>query len=731
MIKEELRVNLKKYFGYDEFRKGQLDIIENILNGKDVLGIMPTGAGKSICFQLPALILEGVTIVISPLISLMKDQVDGLNHMGIRTTFINSTLNEREVEARFQEIIYGHYKLVYIAPERLKSQKFIEMMYTVKVSMVAIDEAHCVSQWGHDFRSSYRYIKDFISSFKVRPTVCAFTATATDMVKEDIINLLRLRSPYTLTTGFDRENLKFQVEKCDDKKEYILNYIRANRDHTGIVYASTRADCEYLYTFLSKNNIKVAMYHGGLSEEDRSSAQDDFSFDNVDIMVATNAFGMGIDKSNVRFVIHYNIPKNIEAYYQEAGRAGRDGEDSECILIFDPKDINVQSFFIDNSNLAENLKTMEYEKLRNMIDYSNTTKCLRKYILEYFGESVEYEECGNCSSCHGDYEVHDITIEAQKIFSCVYRSKELYGAGVIAETLKGSRNKKVISNGLDKISTYGLMKDQTIKKISMLINKLTADGYLDVTKSRYPVLKLNNKSVDILKSKEKLLIKLPVVKDTIIENDVFFNELKELRKNIADNEKIPPYLIFSDATLRDMSIIYPRNEIEFLMVKGVGEQKLRSYGEQFIEATLKYIEEKNVSDEEISNNRIMNNRVMNNEKNEVKGDNNSSKTVVNSKSDKIKSFEITYEMYKQGKSLEDICKERDIKQMSVESHIVKAFSEGYDLTIEEFVPEKYVSLIQEKINEIDCELLRPIKEELPEEVEYFWIKLIKEAMKIN
>lgn len=381
-----IRSTLKKYFGYNSFRKGQEEAITDILEGRDVVAIMPTGSGKSVCFQIPAVIFDGVTIVISPLISLMKDQVDSLNELGIPSTYINSSLSEDEIESRIENMSDGKYKLVYIAPERLESDNFVYMLKEIKISFVAVDEAHCVSQWAHDFRPSYKRIASFISTLPKRPVVGAYTATATDAVKDDIIKLLNLMNPSLHITGFDRENLYFSVLKGEDNEKFILSYLEKHNGETGIIYASTRREAESIYNMLIQHNIKAGLYHAGLKDEERENIQNDFAYDNIQVMVATNAFGMGIDKSNVRFVIHNNMPKSIEAYYQEAGRAGRDGEKSDCILLFNPKDIQLQNYFIDQSTASPQVKANEYKKLRDMVDYCYTSKCLRKYILEYFGE---------------------------------------------------------------------------------------------------------------------------------------------------------------------------------------------------------------------------------------------------------------------------------------------------------------------------------------------------------
>ena len=439
---------LKKFFGYDNFRPGQEEIINNILNQNDCLGIMPTGAGKSICYQIPAMLLPGVTIVISPLISLMKDQVDNLNQIGIPATFINSSLSHSEYSQTINNIMHNVYKIIYVAPERLTSEAFLNLLNNLQISMFTIDEAHCVSQWGHDFRPSYREIANVIVNLKTRPVVSAFTATATNIVKKDIINLLHLQNPFTLTTGFDRANLKFSVQIPENKNKYILNFLQNQNDIPGIIYCATRKLVDNLFEKLTECGYKVSKYHGGMNESARAKSQDDFVFDRTNIMIATNAFGMGIDKSNIRYVIHYNMPKDLESYYQEAGRAGRDGDNSECILLFSRSDIVTNKFLIEQTP-SENGHKVEYDKLNDIIDYCNTDRCLRKYILEYFGEIPLFENCNNCSNCLTKTEITDITVDSKKILSCIKRMNERFGSGLVTDVLKGSKSSKIKATIID------------------------------------------------------------------------------------------------------------------------------------------------------------------------------------------------------------------------------------------------------------------------------------------
>ena len=592
---------LKQYFGYDSFREGQEQLIDSIISGRDVIGIMPTGAGKSVCYQVPAILLDGVTVVISPLISLMKDQVNALTQVGIRAAYINSSLTEKQNSMALNNARNGLYKLIYVAPERLNTAEFLDFARTTSISMITIDEAHCISQWGQDFRPGYLRIEEFIEKLPNRPVVSAFTATATPKVQEDIRSLLKLRNTEVLVTGFDRKNLYFEVRKPENQFRELLKFLSDKKDRFGIVYCSTRDTVDELTMKLNAYGFSTLGYHAGLSVSERQANQDAFLFDQVQIMVATNAFGMGIDKSNVSFVVHYNMPKNIESYYQEAGRAGRDGGDAECILFYNGKDIRTNTFLIENGRDSEQANStiileQNRKKLKEMTLYCQTNDCLRNYLLNYFAEAT-HENCGNCGSCNSGYETVDVTEEAKKILNCVSNVNEKFGTKMIVDILRGSKNKKIISFGFNKLDMFDKSNLPEIQ-LREIMNYLLLNDYLFSTNGEYPIIQLSSLAPDVLHDGKKIEMKMTdkielsisknksAVKGNNLSslNEDLFNRLKELRFHIAQSQRVPAFVVFSDSSLIDMCMKLPKNDEEFLDVSGVGEVKLEKYGKVFIEA---------------------------------------------------------------------------------------------------------------------------------------------------
>lgn len=699
---------LQKYYGYKDFRKSQKSVIESILCKNDTLAIMPTGGGKSICYQVPAILFEGITIVISPLISLMKDQVDNIVELGISAAYINSSLSNKEINNILYMLKNKEIKILYLAPERLESLDFCELIKDLNISQVAIDEAHCVSQWGHDFRTSYRYIPKFISSLPKRPLITAFTATATEEVRMDIVKLLVLKDPQVFVAGFDRENLKINVLKISNRFSYILKYIKENADSSGIIYVSTRKEADSIYEKLIENNISAGKYHAGLSDEQRRKYQEDFVYDRINVMIATNAFGMGIDKSNVRYVIHYNIPRNIEAYYQEIGRAGRDGEVSDCILMFAAQDVMTQKYLIETSIESPERRVNEYRKLQGMLDFVHHNGCLRKYILNYFGEEIAYSECGGCSNCLSEGEMVDRTVDAQKVLSCIYRMKRDFGVNVIVDVLRGSSQKKVLQYNFNELSTYGIMKEYSKEQVASFINTLISHGYISLKEGEFPTVILNTLSMKILKSQEKVILKQPINIKKISSDNSLFDKLRTLRKEIAIKEGIPPYYIFSDATLKGMSTRFPMTEEQLRDISGVGQVKYERYGEIFLRDINNYVIENNIEVEWSFEKSIS--------------------SSVKKEDFKTKTHDITLEMIKEHKSIRKIAEERGLTLVTILSHIEKCIEEeklkNIKVDFEDLFTEEVENQINKAIDQVGFSKLTPIKKLLPDIISFEMIRAV-------
>lgn len=600
MTKEEI---LRQLYGYDSFRPGQEELIDATLHGRDVFGTMPTGAGKSVCYQVPALMLPGITLVVSPLISLMKDQVTALNQMGVHAAYLNSSLTLNQYVKALQLAKRGQYKLIYVAPERLLTDSFLDFARQADISLLAVDEAHCVSQWGQDFRPSYLRIRDFVQQLSRRPVMAAYTATATRMVRDDCIGMLGLQDPFIKTTGFDRENLYFEVRQPADKDRELLEILRKHREESGIIYCATRKNVEEICDRLIRAGYRATRYHAGLSDEERTRNQEEFLYDVSPVMVATNAFGMGIDKSNVRYVVHYNMPKNMESYYQEAGRAGRDGEAAVCILLYSGQDVVTNQYFIEHARENDELdereleivKAQDQKRLRQMTAYCFTEDCLRGYMLGYFGEEAA-DSCGNCGNCCGDFEVQDVTDAAMAILQAVWESGGRYGAQVILDALRGSTSQKVRQFRLDELSVYGLLRGMPVHMLRKVLHKLYGMQLLKQQGEPYPVVRITSEGRELLLEEVPVRITVQAEKKEttgkkrkagrmapVSPDDSLFEGLRQVRMRLAREQGVPPYLVFSDKTLSDMCRKLPADKEEMLGVTGVGEKKFELYGEIFLE----------------------------------------------------------------------------------------------------------------------------------------------------
>ena len=704
---EQARQALKRVYGYDTFRKGQEGIISGILQGRDTLAILPTGGGKSICYQIPSMLLPGTSLVISPLISLMKDQVDALRRVGVSAAFLNSSLGAAEYRDVMRNAMMGEYKLLYVAPERLDAPMFQSLSEQLSIPLIAIDEAHCVSQWGHDFRPSYRQLAGWIARMKDRPLVAAFTATATNEVAADIADMLKLRDPSVFVTGFARPNLSLSVVTGVDKKKFLESFVAGRKEQSGIIYAATRKEVENVYEQLALRGIQAGKYHGGLSDAERAETQEKFRFDDIRVMVATNAFGMGIDKPNVRYVLHWQMTGDIESYYQEAGRAGRDGEESECILLFEPADMQVQRFLIEQGTGDTDRKSIQLSKLHTMMNYSRTQRCLQQFIVDYFGETG-VEACGKCSSCLDKSEPVNRTEEAKMALSCVGRMKGRFGVTMAAKVLKGSRDKRLLEFGLDRLSTYGLMRHLPEKEIADWLYWLVSEGYLKLSEGQYPVVSLTANALPVLEGRESIMqrVRATVRQSAYSDNTAaspLFEALKQWRKEKAAVEGVPPFMLFFDATLREIANVQPQTADQLLGVKGIGSAKADKYGDELLSIIHSFGGEGQATGSFSA----------------------APKEVpVSSKraaSDEQPSHLTTLELFQAGQDPDEIAKDRGLSRVTVEGHIIRCADEGEEVDWSRIIPAEYEQLIVQAIGELGNEKLRPIKDALPEEVTYFAI----------
>jgi ATP-dependent DNA helicase RecQ len=721
---------LKEIFGFSSFRKGQEDIVKHILEGRDVLGIMPTGAGKSLCYQIPALALGGVSVVVSPLISLMKDQVDALRQNGVKAAALHSSMDWDEARQIMSAARRGQISLLYVAPERFESEGFRNLFAALGVKLFVIDEAHCVSQWGHDFRPSYLSLAAAAALPPQRPVVAAFTATATPEVRDDVASQLNLKNPFVLTMSFERENLFFRVERPKEKTAFLLSYIQRFSAAPGIVFCSTRRWVEDVHDFLRGKGIDAVRYHAGLDDEERLRNQESFIYDRCPIMVATNAFGMGIDKSNVRYVLHFNMPGSIESYYQEAGRAGRDGDPAECALLFALQDVVTARFLIGQNDNADN-KQAAYRKLQAMVDYCNTDRCLRATILRYFGETGTKENCAACGNCTSADERVDVTVEAKKILSCVYRMEELtgrrFGIGVLIDVLRGSQKEQIKALGLDEISTWGLMKEYGREEVKEMADFLTSEGYLEVEGGEYPVLGFTPRTRPFLRGKEKLWMRKraprqqePAGPKAVLlpANAELFERLRALRRELAGAQNVPPYVVFTDAALHGMCSALPENGAGFLAIPGVGQVKLEKYGERFLQVLRDWRLEQEKAGHRIVLPEIALPEIALLQKG---GD---------GRSPLSDTERISYELAAEGKTVPEIAEARKLTVGTIETHLLAAVCNGYPVADSLFVTPEDERLILQVVRELKTDRLTSIKEKLPPRIGYNALRFVRHKHKL-
>ncbi len=696
---------LKQYFGYETFRPSQAEIIASILEGVPTLGILPTGGGKSLCFQVPALMLPSLSLVVSPLISLMKDQVDSLRESGVAADYINSSMAEKEYNQAIQRLREGQTRILYAAPERLQNPAFVNILTQAGVSMVAVDEAHCISQWGNDFRPAYLQIPRLLSQLGPGVRVSAFTATATPEVRQDILARLGMKGARVFVQGFDRPNLRLSVRHESDKTGYILDYLRNRRGQAGIIYASTRKEVDRLSMLLNKNRVKAGAYHAGMEAAQRKKAQEDFIYDRTPVMVATNAFGMGIDKPDVTFVIHYNLPGDLESYYQEAGRAGRDGSPAECVLLFSPGDIRTQEFFISQADVEDAIRQNRRRKLKVMVDYAYREDCLRQGILNYFGEKGAAEKCGNCSSCTEKKDT-DITEVARSILTTVVLLEGKAGAVSVCEILKGSRSQKMQKMGWDTLSVHGVLRDRSLDELRAVVNSLCSQGLLKITTGKFPTLTYTPQGLEALKSGARLTTRTrvePEVKAPSSPDQGLFERLRHLRKTLSDTEKVPPYVVFSDAVLREMARKRPRDREAFLAISGVGEAKLRRYGDLFLEV----IREQSLQHREDTQPRSIP-RVPVTER-----------------------YLEYYERHARGESVENIARAMGVKPGTVLQNLLISAAQGKKLDYSRLLDPGEEKQILSAIQSVGDRYLKPIKESLPEHISYDAIRITIQKHKVS